>query len=69
MTEKLTFKGLSMSQDVYKSHCIDEELLEWSVLPSARAGRSIALMSRFSSGQFYHSRINYNNLKEGRYLL
>lgn len=28
-----------------------------------------ALMSRFSSGQFYHSRINYNNLKEGRYLL
>lgn len=58
-----------MSRDVYKSHCIDEELLEWSVLPSARAGRSIALITRFSSGQFYHSRINYNNLLEGVYSL
>ena len=56
-----------MSQDVCKSYCIDEELLEWSVLPSARAGRSIALMSRFSSGQFYHSRINYIIIHQTHY--
>ena len=56
-----------MSQDVYKSHCIDEELSEWSVLPSARAGRSIALMPRFSSGQFNHSRINYIIIHQTHY--